>query len=82
MPTLMQAHREHARTWSAQLKRRREALGLTEAQVGRVLGVSARMVRYWEGGFWAPRPRLMRAWVKALGMDTSGGKKAKGKLVS
>ncbi|HEX2039520.1 MAG TPA: helix-turn-helix transcriptional regulator [Acidimicrobiales bacterium] len=51
------------------LRRRREARGLEQAELARLLGVTQQTVSKWETGVTVPRPSRVAALARALGLD-------------
>ncbi|GLH71310.1 hypothetical protein GETHPA_28430 [Geothrix rubra] len=47
---------------------RRQRLGLSAADMGALLGISAQTVYNWESGKTRPRPQQLEAWVAARGL--------------
>lgn len=52
--------------WGRAIKRQREALHMTQAQLAHELGVTAQAVGAWERGETAPRPHLQAAIARVL----------------
>lgn len=55
-------------TIAERLRRAREAQGVTQAEVGRRLGVAAGTVAAWESGAVEPSVGTLRRWAEAVGM--------------
>jgi len=51
---------------------RRQRLGLSAADMGALLGISAQTVYNWENGKTRPRPQQLEAWVAVRGMGKRG----------
>ena len=52
----------------ARVRRERARLGLSAADYGELIGVSALTVYNWEKGRSSPRPQQLEAWLEVLGV--------------
>ena len=55
-----------APTWPEELRRRREELALSRAELGRSVGVTAQTIEHWEGGKTLPGPDSYRQLQRVL----------------
>lgn len=54
--------------WTERLKQAREARNLTQADLGRMLGVTAAAIGHWERGIREPTLEMLSRWGEALGV--------------
>lgn len=66
----MSGHSSHPALSGAELRQRRAALGLSQAQLGRALGVDRQVIARWEREAQRPeRPGMIRYLLRALARD-------------
>jgi transcriptional regulator with XRE-family HTH domain len=68
-PVPQRKHNPNKETFGLRLARLRKARGLTQAQLGQKVGISYRMVAYYEGQTTHPPTHILPALAKALGVS-------------
>lgn len=61
----------HGETVRGRIRRYRTAKALTQAQLGAAVGISQRLVAYYETQGGSPSPDLLMAFAEALGVTTN-----------